>query len=171
MTKDEIEERKEAIRATTSVIDVLSRYGVQVKRGRCVPICHEPRIKKAQNAKVSDELYHCFPCNKSMDIFDITMHFNNCDFWTAFELLGGTKKPSFTAVRKAKSAKRERELRVMKDKAEKAELKRINIYISAYRNIIAEEEPFADLWCYAQNQLQLELYHLDNMMELQAEKR
>jgi peptide methionine sulfoxide reductase MsrB len=167
LTKEEVEERKEILKATITVPDVLSRYGIEVKRGRCTPICHEPRIHNAKNAKVSDGLYYCFPCDKTMDIFDITMHFNNCDFWTAFELLGGTEKPSFTSVVKANKAKRERDQRIAKERKEKDSLKQIQMYITAYRNIIAEEEPFSELWCYCINKLQYQLY----LHEYYTEKR
>jgi hypothetical protein len=164
LTKEEIEERKEILKATVSVPDVLNRYGVQVKRGRCKAICHDG---KNYTAKVSDELYYCFKCDQCMNIFDITMHFNNCDFWTAFELLGGTEKPSFTSVVKANKAKRERDQRIAKERKEKDSLKQIQMYITAYRNIIAEEEPFSELWCYCINKLQYQLY----LHEYYTEKR
>ncbi|MBE5968341.1 MAG: DNA primase [Lachnospiraceae bacterium] len=162
MTKEQIEERKEAIKATVTVPDILSRYGVRIKRGRCKAICHDG---KNYTAKVSDELYYCFKCSRSMDIFDIEMHFNNCDFRTAFELLGGTEKPSFSAARKAKLAKKERQARINKQKEIDHELRQIRMYIDAYRNIIADEVPLSDLWCYCQNKLQYQLYLLDYYME------
>ena len=162
MTKEEIEERKEYLLATVSVPEVLSRYGVPVKWRRCRGWCHDG---KDLNMKVFRDGCHCFVCGRSFDIFDITMHFNNCDFWTAFELLGGTEKPSFTAQRKAKTAMKERQDRINKAQREKAKLKRIRAYISAYRAIIATSDPFSDVWCYSQNQLQLELYHLEYMTQ------
>ena len=166
MTKEEIDERKQILLDTVSVPDILYRYGVSVRNGRCKAICHEGNN---YTVKVSHGLYYCFKCNRSMDIFDITMHFNNCDFWTAFELLGGTEQPSFSAVRKAKSALKEREQRNIKERAKKSELKRIRMYITAYRALIATSEPFSELWCECQNQLQLELYHLEYMTD--EEKR
>ena len=164
MTKEEIETRKESLKVTLSISDILSRYGVEVKRGRCRSICHEGNN---YTAKVSKKFYYCFKCSQSMDIFDITMHFNHCDFWTAFELLGGTENISYTAVRKAKSAIREREDKKDIEVNEKLKLRQINLYITAYRNIISENEPFSDLWCYAQNKLQYQIYS----HELQDEKR
>lgn len=168
MTKEEIEERKEYLLTTVTVPDVLSRYGIPVKWKRCKGWCHGG---KDFNMKVFRDGCHCFVCGRSFDIFDITMHFNNCDFWTAFELLGGTEKPSFTAQRKAKSALKERMNRIAKVQKDKAELRRIKAYITAYRELIAISEPFSELWCECQNQLQLELYHLEYMTESQTEKR
>lgn len=154
---------KEEVKAMNTVPDVLMRYGVEVKRGRCKAICH---AGTHYTAKVSDELYYCFKCNKSMDVFDIVMHFSNCDFQTAFELLGGSDNPSFRAVRIAKTAKRIRQKRINKQQEIVRKLKQIHMYIDAYRNIIAEEEPFSDLWCYCQNKLQYQLYLLDYYTEM-----
>jgi hypothetical protein len=164
LTKEEIEERKEILLATVSVPEVLSRYGIPVKRNRCKGWCHNG---KDFNMKVFWNGCHCFVCGQSYNIFDITMHFNNCDFWTAFELLGGTEKPTFTAVVKANKAKREREARIALEYQVKAELNKIQMLITAYRNIIASESPFSDLWCYCQNKLQYQIY----LLELQTEKR
>lgn len=168
MTKEEIEERKQYLLATISVPDVLARYGVTVKRKRCRGFCHGG---KDLNMKVFRDGCHCFVCGRSFDIFDITMFFNNCDFWAAFELLGGTEKPSFTAQRKAKSALKVRQDRSIRLQKENAELKRIQAYIAAYRELIASSEPFSDLWCYCVNNLQLKLYHLEYMTENKTEKR
>lgn len=159
---------KNEVKAMNAVPDILMQYGVQVRRGRCKAICHNG---KHYTAKVSDELYYCFKCSKSMDVFDIVMHFNNCDFKTAFELLGGTDKPSFKTVRKAKSAKRDMQKKIDRQQKLDRELRRIHMHIDAYRDIIKSERPFSDLWCYCQNNLQLELYHLEGMMELKAEMR
>lgn len=158
MTKEEIEERKEILIATTSVSDILSRYGIQVKRNRCHGWCHDG---KDLNMKVFQDGCHCFVCGESFDIFDITMHFENCDFWTAFELLGGTEKPSFTAAVKANLAKKEREKRMAKERKEKADLSQIQYLITTYRGIIRNTDPFSELWCYCQNKLQYQLYLLE----------
>lgn len=163
MTKEQIDERKEVLKATISVPEVLSRYGVYVKRGRCKSICHEGAN---YTAKVSDELYYCFKCDKSMDVFDIVMHFDYCDFWTAFELLGGTEKPSFTATVKANKAKAERNKRIVTERKRKAEINLINTYITVYRTLIKNSQPFSDIWCFCQNKLQYQLY----LLELQTEK-
>lgn len=146
---------KEEVKAMNTVPEILMRYGVEVKRGRCKAICHDG---KKYTAKVSDDLYYCFKCNEAMDVFDIVMYINNCDFRTAFELLGGADKPSFKAVRKAKSAKRERQAKIDRQQEFNFKLREIHMYIDAYRNIIAEEKPLSDLWCYCQNKLQYQLY-------------
>lgn len=162
MTEQQINERKEYLRATISAKEILERYGVAVKHNRCKGFCHNG---KDLNMKVFRDGCHCFVCSRSFDIFDITMHFNNCDFWTAFELLGGTEKQSFKASRVAKNAVREREIRIAQQRAEDLKLREVHMYITAYRQIIVREEPFSDLWCYAQNQLPYYLYLLEEYIE------
>ncbi|MDF2908396.1 MAG: zinc finger CHC2-family protein [Herbinix sp.] len=158
MTEDEIKERKEYLRSTVSMYEVLNRYGIKIKWSRCRGFCHDG---KDFNMKVFRTGCHCFVCSKSYDIFDVTMILNNCDFWTAFELLGGTEKQSFTTSRKAKQAVRDREQRIAWQRKEELKLRRIRMYITAYRRIITTEEPFSDLWCYAQNKLPYQLYLLE----------
>ena len=100
-----------------------------------------------------------------MNIFDITMHLNHCGFRTAFELLGGTEKPSYRATVLANKAKREREQRIVEERKKKAELERIATLITAYRNIIYEENRMSELYAYCYNKLQYQLYLLESMAE------
>jgi len=164
LTKEEIESRKEALRVTISVPSILSRYGVQVRGNRCRSFCHEC---KNFNMKVFETGCHCFVCDKSFDIFDIVQHFENCDFWSAFELLGGTEKLSFTTTIKANKAKRERDQRVADERKTKAETQRLLMLVTAYRNIIVEENRMSDVYAYCYNKLQFQLY----LLEIQTEKR
>ncbi len=158
MTREEMEQRKEQLRIENTVSSVLSKHGIHVKNGRSKAICHDG---KNYTAKVSDTLYYCFKCNKSMDIFDSTIHFNHCDFWTAFELLGGTERPSFTTVIKANKAKKERESRIVKEREIRARIQRIQMFVTAYRNLINESEPYSDIWCYCYGKLQYQIYLLE----------
>lgn len=151
MTKDEI-------KAITTVPDVLRRYGTEVKRGRCKPICHST---SGYNAKVTDGLYYCFVCNRTMDIFDITMELNHCDFRTAFELLGGSEKPSFKATILADKARREREQRLADELNKKARMSHISNLITAYRSIMEEENRMSDLYAYCLHKCQYQIYLLE----------
>jgi len=147
-----------------SVPEVLARYGIEVKRGRCRGFCHSG---KDLNAKVTRDFYYCYVCDTGMDIFEITQWFENCDFKTAFELLGGTKKPSFTTFVKASQSKKRREADKIRTQQNKAKIRQIQTLITAYRNLIEEAEPLSDLWCYSQNKLQYQIY----LLELYDEKR
>jgi hypothetical protein len=150
------------IKVMVSVPDVLSRYGVEVKRGRCRGFCHSG---KDLNAKVTRNFYYCYVCDKGMDIFEIVQWFENCDFRTAFELLGGTEKPSFATYVKASQSKKRREMEKKRSQFNKANIWKTLLLIAAYRNLIAEADPFSDLWCYCQNKLQYQLYLLESYDE------
>ena len=159
---------KEELKEVVSVPEVLQRYGVHIKGGRCRAICHDG---KRLTAKVSSQLYFCFKCDKAMDIFDIVQHFEHCDFYTAFLLLGGEEKPTFRTRVKTNQAKAKREAARKREQDKKDKLTRINLFIDTYRKIIREEERagnvYSDLWSYCQHKLQYQIY----LQEYHTEKR
>lgn len=150
---------KEELKEIISVPEVLGKYGVEVRNGRCKSICHDGR---RYTAKATRQLYFCFKCNRPMDIFDITMHFNHCDFRTAYLLLGGEEKPTFTTRVKARQARLRREKIKRQKQKKKEQLRKINLFIDVYRKIIREEErvgrAYSDLWCYCQHKLPYQIY-------------
>ncbi len=154
MTKDEL-------KAVHTVPDILSRYGVRVRGGRCIPICHESH---QFNAKVSRDLYYCFVCGSSMDIFDITMHFNHCDFKTACEILGGSEKPSWRTTVIVKKAVKERKEEAEVLIKQKERLRVARLTMNAYRELIKSEQPFSDVWCWCQNKIVYQDYMLDQLI-------
>lgn len=158
MDKDKID----AIKLNNSVADVLSQYGVRVVGGRCKAICH---LGKRLTAKVSHDLYYCFKCDKSMDVFDITMHLTDCNFSEAYELLGGKEEVSFSTRVKVRQKQAKRDLELKRLRKRELDHKENIMKITAYRAVIEEENPFSDAWCYAQNNLQYELYRLDDYIE------
>ncbi len=150
---------KEELKEIVSVSEVLQHYGVHIKNGRCKSICHDG---KNYTAKVSNKLYFCFKCNKPMDIFDIVMHFDDCDFYTAFQTLGGSSKPNFRSYVKTKQIRSKKKNRQRKEDFKKEKLRQINLFIDTYREIIREEERegrvYSDLWCYCQHKLPYQIY-------------
>lgn len=153
---------KEEIKVACTVPEILGRQGVQVRNGRCRAVCHEGTH---YTAKVSRELYHCFKCGHSMDVFDLTMHFNNCDFKAAIELLGGSERPSFRTAFIAEKAVREKKEREYRKQEYLKKRKEILLVMRACRNIIKENEPFTDIWCYAANKLTYQEYLYDYLEE------
>jgi hypothetical protein len=162
LTKDEIDKRKEQLKHEHTVLEILNQYGIKVNRGRCKAICHDG---KKYTAKVSDNLYFCFKCNRNMDIFDIVMHFTNCDFWTAFESLGGTEEISFATYRKTRIAILEREKAKEELRKKKMKLREITTCIGFYQRILKRNEPLSDKWCHAMNSLQYQLYLFESYNE------
>ena len=161
-------EQIEAVKLNNSVPDILERYGVRVRAGRCKAICHDGR---KYTAKVSNDLYYCFKCDRSMDVFDITMHFTGCDFSEAFEILGGEEKMSFATKVKVKQKQERRKIELnRKKRQEQAHAKNI-IYITALQGIIEESEPFSDIWCFAINKLTYQYGLLENYIEMRGDER
>lgn len=78
---------KDNIRIMNKVPERLKMYGWDIKRGRCRGFCHSGHD---YNMVVDDYNCYCFVCSQSFDIFDIVMHFENCNF---NEALGKLSKP------------------------------------------------------------------------------
>jgi hypothetical protein len=94
------------IKQTVTVPDVLARYGVEVKHGRCRGFCHDGRDL---NMAVSERSCHCFVCNRQFDIFSIVMHFEQCTFADALRRLDTSNSYADTLrAKRAARAARER---------------------------------------------------------------
>lgn len=158
MTKEELQQRKDELKYQHAATEVLQQYGVKVMRNRCKAFCHNG---KDLNMKVFKDGCFCFVCNRTFDIFDITMHFNHCDFWTAFQLLGGTDKPSFTVTVQANKARIEREHRVIEEQSKLDRMGQIQRLITVYRQGIERFEVLSDEWCECVNRLQYQVYLLE----------
>ncbi len=157
MTKDEI-------KATLTMRDILERNGVKVSRSGFIPCPFH--AEKTASMKIYPDSYHCFGCGASGDIFDMEMQLTGCDFRTAFELLGGGEKPSWRATVAAAKARRMRQAAEQERREKALRIRGIQMYITAYRNLIAGEEPFSDPWCEYINKLQCQEYLLETVLEL-----
>lgn len=69
------------------MLDTLRKYGVDVKRGRCKCFVHNGH--DLNMSIYHNKVAHCFVCGVNMDVFDVVMHFENCDFKGAMKILGG----------------------------------------------------------------------------------
>lgn len=78
------DKEKQEIRIANKVPERLKMYGWEIKRGRCRGFCHNGHDF---NMAIDDYNAYCFVCSQSFDIFDIVMHFENCDFREALEKL------------------------------------------------------------------------------------
>lgn len=100
MTKDDIKQ-------TVSMRSVVERYGIKINRsGFCKCPFHSERTA---SMKIYKDSYYCFGCEKSGDVFTFVENIENCDFKTAFEMLGGTysKPDSMTNLRQYRRQKRQ----------------------------------------------------------------
>lgn len=150
---------KEDIKATVTMRSVLSRYGVEVRRGRCRGFCHSGRD---WNMGVYRHNCHCFVCDKDYDIFAVVEHFENCGFKRAFEILGGDKPVSFAARRKAVKAKQTYE----KERTLDARYRRLfDLWCAMdYAIILYNQTEFPD-----ETLTGLYIYALHNIKRVQAE--
>lgn len=155
---------KDEIKASVTMQDVLLMFGVKISRNGFINCPFH--TEKYASMKIYHDSYYCFGCGVSGDIFSMTMQLNNCDFRTAFEMLGGGKKPTWRAMVAANKAKRLRAEAEQRHQEEKMKLRTITAYITAYRELIKRSEPFSDLWCYCINQLQYQECLLENLLEL-----
>ena len=84
MTTDEI---KQAV----SMRDVVERYGYHPNRAGFIS-CPFHQGDRTPSMKIYKRDYHCHACGANGDIFSFVMGMENCDFKTAFKMLGGSYK-------------------------------------------------------------------------------
>lgn len=81
MTKDEI-------KASRSMTDVIGMYGFRPNRQGF--ICCPFHKEKTASMKINKDKFHCFGCGQHGDIFAFVQLVEQCDFKTAFKVLGGS---------------------------------------------------------------------------------
>lgn len=94
---------REEIRANTSMKDLLARYGVTVRSGRCKCFVHGGHNQSMSIYK--DRIAHCFKCRVNLDVFAVVQHFENCTFSEAMERLGGKKPETHSMIQSARKLK------------------------------------------------------------------
>lgn len=144
----------EEIKQTTTMRDVLDRYGVKVDRnGMCCCPIHKERHP---SMKVYPDGYKCFACNSAGDIFKFVQEMENCSFKDAFILLGGTYEHEDNSRKRMlmqMKYKRQREREARMQQAERDFREMLENAIFKCKVIIRYHEPFSDKWCAAQNAL------------------
>lgn len=144
--------------------NILERHGIKIKRNGFINCPFH--IERTDSMKIYQDSFHCFGCGESGDIFDMEMQLNGCDFRTAFELLGGSSKPSWRATVTANRVRKEKQAAVQKRLEEMEQVNQVRGYITTYRDLLSTEQPFSELWCYCRNKLLYQEYLLESMLEL-----
>lgn len=140
---------------------VIEEYGLSINRsGYCNCPFHNERTP---SMKIYKDSYYCFGCGEHGDIFTFIQLMDNLSFQETFARLGGTNIDTFTAFVKSRQAKAKRENEKRLELITNQKLKRLNLEITAYRNIVQESEPLSDIWTYAYNKLQYRIYVLEEM--------
>ena len=155
MTTDEIKQ-------TTSMIEVVERYGFRPNRAGFIS-CPFHNGDKTPSMKIYKSDYHCHACGANGDIFSFVQGMERCDFKTAFKALGGAYKAQSDSQRRVfqyhLQKRKENEIkRYWKLRNEKEQVvKEINLH-----QLLAKlSEVFSDDWCYSINRLEYLYYKLE----------
>lgn len=151
MTKDEIKQ-------SMKMPEILSRYGLKPNRAGFIQ-CPFHNGDRTASMKIYKNSYYCFGCGATGDIFTFVQNMDNCDFKTAFNLLGGTyQKPNFSSRMAIYHHQKQMEMRRKEEQKKKVELQECLSDIDFYRAILDRVKPLSDEWCEAWNLLQRSLY-------------
>lgn len=124
----------EAIKNRVSMREVLEMYGIYPVRGTNIYRCFAHNDKKpSANIIKGTDIFHCFSCQYSGDIFAVVQHFEKCDFKTSMRILDDkfklglykqlSHKEKLEIARRLKERERQRE---NKKKWEQFELRVLN---------------------------------------------
>ena len=157
MTIDDLKEQY-------SMQDIVERYGFTLDRGGFIH-CPFHQGDRTASLKVYKSSFYCFGCSEHGDIFQFIMKMDDCDFKTAFQSLGGTTgRMSDAAIMRIRKRKRERE-RYQKRLSDA--LRRLKLASSELRywdSVLADTEPFSDIWCDVQDLLPKVRYFADEAL-------
>ena len=81
----------EEIKKSHNLRDVMAGYGVNVNR-KGFAVCPFHNDKNGSLKVYPNQSYHCFGCGADGDCIDFVQHMENCDFKTAYHLLGGVDR-------------------------------------------------------------------------------
>ena len=110
----------EEIKKSHNLRDVMAGYGVNVNR-KGFAVCPFHNDKNGSLKVYPNQSYHCFGCGADGDCIDFVQHMENCDFKTAYHILGGVDR-TLTAEEK-KRFRNEMEIR-KREAARKEAIKR-----------------------------------------------
>ena len=137
---------KEEIKATTSMRDVIERYGFHPNRAGFIN-CPFHDGDRTASLKIYPDSFHCYGCGTHGDIFDFVRLAEHCDFRTAFRILGGDSgRMSDAAVLRIA---RQRERKKAEDKQRAAKKEAYLFYaerLRACEEAIQQAEPYSADW-------------------------
>ena len=145
---------REEIKATTDMKDVLSKYGIEVKRGGMVS-CPFHGEDKHPSMQIFEDGYKCHTCGEYGDVFSFVMRMEGCSFKEAFKILGGKYEHSTKSVRTVRNNEflRQKKEKEAREKAEDDFREMLAFTITLLRKVIDVCEPMSDMWSDAQRDL------------------
>lgn len=140
--------------------EVVESYDIKINRsGFCTCPFHPDG--KSKSLKVWADNFHCFGCGVDGDIFTFTELMEDCDFKTAYKLLGGAYEHTFSEKRRIEQIKRKRAKEAEIKLQKRFEIKLCHTLIDVYRRQTFKWPPFSDEWCQNMNALQYQLAELE----------
>ena len=113
----------EEVKRSHNIRDVMASYGVTVNR-KGFAVCPFHKDQNGSLKVYPNQTYHCFGCGADGDCIDFVQHMENCDFKTAYHLLGGVDR-TLTAEEKKRFAK---EMEARKRESARKEAVKRNIF-------------------------------------------
>ena len=153
MKLDEIKEKY-------SMMDILNRLNVPVKKGMCNCMLHAG--DHTASLKVYPKSFYCFGCGKGGDIITFVEEYNHMNFQEACEWISGEKLTA-QGRRALSVAQIKREAQEAKKKKIKQQLSEMEIAIDW--GLMQITEPLSDIWCEAYNRWQLNVYKQEELMK------
>ena len=133
--------------------EVIKRYSKKIKGNMCSCPFHKD---ENPSMKIFPDAAKCFSCGWYGDVFKLVMDADNCDFKTAFKVLGGTYEHGLTERQKMAEKMRwdiEKSRRKRAEEAEKDFSSMLWLAIRTCRHALRLYEPYSDEWCLAANKL------------------
>lgn len=155
----------EEIKRTVKATDILPRYGIKIRNGVCSCFIHGQ--DKHPSMQVFADGVHCHTCGYHADVIQIVQDIENCDFKTAFRLLGGTYDKH---TDKAKNIQNDR-FKQAKTRAEKMEIERqdvkkeLSICYEILKEVIKQSEVFSDDYTEAAHFIPIIRYLFETTVE------
>lgn len=141
----------EEIKQSTSMNDVLLRYGLGQPNRKGFMLCPFHKEKTGSFQIKNNQSFVCHGCGVHGDIFEFVQLMENCSFKDAYLSLGGEyeqKQDTFAYQQKRK----ELELKWKMEKAEKEFRKELEEFIPKemmfYRKECKKYSVFSDTWCF-----------------------
>ena len=150
----------EEIKDQYSMMDILGRLNIPVKRGFCN--CPLHKGDRTASFKVYDKSFYCFGCGKGGDIITFARLYNNMSFkdaceWISREELSKQGKYALAVSRLKK--------KYAEDKCKRLKKQLSELQLAKHWHIFQTAEPFSDEWCEAFNKWQKGVYEQEEMIK------
>lgn len=153
MTLDDIKEKY-------SMIDILNRINIPVKKGFCK--CPLHKGDNTASFKIYPKSFYCFGCGKGGDIITFVELYNHMSFTDACEWISG-EELSKKGKRALAVAQLKRKILLEKQEELRKQLSKIQLGDLWHTYLTAE--PFSDEWTDAYNKWQLGVYRQEEIMK------